>query len=161
MCCSSISRARALSARVSLARLLLALAGRRGAVREALCNELVLRKKTLRVLFRELDADNSGHLDAEELAQGLAVMGLGHLVSGAHGVTQLIAKIDSNQDGKVTHAELVRVCAWRGRRRGRSVRRSGRRRRGAERRAPSLVIMIRPPPPLPVRSFEFLGNGDG
>ena len=86
-------------------------------MREALCNELVLRKKTLRVLFRELDADNSGHLDAEELAQGLAVMGLGHLVSGAHGVTQLIAKIDSNQDGKVTHAELVRVCAWRGRRR--------------------------------------------
>ena len=75
-------------------------------MKAALKGHFARRKLSMEEVFNELDADNSGSLDADEVEQAVAM--LGFIVDG-NNVASIMAQMDPNGDGKVT---LQEFSAW-------------------------------------------------
>jgi Ca2+-binding EF-hand superfamily protein len=64
----------------------------------------------LRAKFRELDTDNSGYLEREELIAGVRTVS--PTITEAE-VDEYIAKVDVNADGKISYEEFVELVKLR------------------------------------------------
>ncbi len=64
----------------------------------------------LRKKFRELDTDNSGYLEREELLVGVRQVNAD--ITEAE-VDEYIAKVDKNADGKISYEEFVELVKLR------------------------------------------------